>query len=368
MRFLLFFLVLINLWACQTSSEIEIMVQEEVQVKGDTLIVTSQSPTDQSLGHYKISQKTAVKEQEFTAKISPIIGQYSEIRPPFPGKIQNISVVLGQKVQKGQLLFSMQVQEIFELQEQFNKAEKDWSLAKIQFERQQQLFKHGIISQQEFEDAHHSYQIYQQAYDQILATLKLWNFQTKDLKIGQALPILSPINGTLLKTNLAPGTWIQDPDQSWMVIGNTAEVWAVLLLQPQEIKGLSVAQEVSVWNETIEEWMPGTVSYISSFIDEEHRHIEVYILINNASDYFKLGAVTQVRIPQNYGKKGWIIPATSVMQKEQTFVFVKKGAHHYIPQEVKIITLDPYQVLVTEGLEEGDEIISTGGIYLLEYL
>lgn len=364
----IFLYLFVFLISCSASSEMMEDAEQDVKVSGDTLIINANSPTDLALSHYKVKEKEAVFQQEFTAKISPITGQYAMIHPPFSGKIENMLVQLGQEVKKGQTLFTMQVQEIFELQERFSTSQKEWAFAQLQFNRQQELYEHGILSQQDFEDAQQSYYIHQKAHDQLLMTLKLWNLRAEDLKIGQALPIVAPINGKILKTNLAPGAWIQDPEESILIIGNTSEVWGVLLLKPQEIKNLSLHQEVEVWNEVLEKWIIGKIHFISSFIDPEHRHIEVYVHINNTEEHFKLGAISQVKINTETESMGWVIPTTALIQKEKPLVLIKKGAHRYVAQEVSVTSLDADHVLITEGLDNGDEIISSGSIYLLEFL
>ncbi len=358
----------LSLLACQSSDQSATLETADVELVNDTLVVQANSSTDLALKHYTIDQQKATHSQEFTARIQPITGQHAIIHPPFSGRIHQMHVQLGQKVKKGQVLFTMQVQEIFELQEQFRTAEKEWALAKIQFDRQEQLFEHGILSQQEFEDARQSYDILKESYDQVVATLKLWNLQPKDIKIGNALPIVAPISGTILKNNIAMGAWVQELEEAEMVIGNTQELWATLLLKPQETKGLQKNQKVKIWDEISSSWVEGKIHFISTFVDPEHKHIEVFIHVNNREENFRLGTITKVSIEHDSSEIGWVIPAKAVMQKESSFVFVKVDAHRYIQKAVKVSSLNKDQVLVTAGIEEGDQILSAGGIYLLEYL
>lgn len=339
-----------------------------VEKSGNTLKIHENSAIISSIEEYEIHKSEHSNTREFTGKIQAPIGTQAIVHPPFPGKVNQVQVRLGQNVQKGTVLFYMENEEVFELQENFNAAKKEYELAKLKFKRQEELLNHGIISQQEFEDEQREYHVFKLQFDQIKANLKLWNIPTNDLQIGHSLPIVSPITGQVLKMNVAPGMYLLEPDDAEIIIGNTKDLWIQLLLKPREIKGIKEGQNVEVWNEVKESWEQAKVRFISFIVDEEHKHIEVYIDLSNKNQEYHLGAINKVRIHNTTDKEGWIIPSSALLQDDEAFVFVKTDNNTYKKQFVEVESLNKDQLLVTKGLKKGDIIIAKGAIYLLEYL
>src|SRR5690606_3029977 len=263
--------------------EIEIV---DVKKTGNTLSINENSAIISSIEEYEINQSEHSNTKEFTGKIQAPIGTQAIIRPPFSGKVSQVQVRLGQKIKKGTVLFYMENEEVFELQENFNTAKKEYELAKLKFKRQEELLSHGIISQQEFEDELREYHVFKLQYDQIKANLNLWNIPTNNLQIGHRLPIVAPISGQILKMNVAPGMYLLEPDDAEIIIGNTQELWVTLFLKPKETKDLKEGQEVEIWNDVTEDWDQAKISFISSIVDEEHKHIEIYINLSNPNQEY----------------------------------------------------------------------------------
>jgi cobalt-zinc-cadmium efflux system membrane fusion protein len=61
------------------------------------------------------------------------------------------------------------------------------------------------------------------------------------------------------------------------------------------------------------------------------------------------------------------IPTSAIMQEEDNcYVLVSIGNHKYRRQKVTTGTTDNGKTLILSGLNQGEEIVSTGAFYLLD--
>ena len=110
----------------------------------------------------------------------------------------------------------------------------------------------------------------------------------------------------------------------------------------------------------------GKIYHVSEMLDENTRSVEVLVECDNTAHLMK---------PQMYGsvklsdKETEVIriPTSAIMQEEDNcYVLVSIGNHKYRRQKVTTGTTDNGKTLILSGLNQGEEIVSTGAFYLLD--
>ena len=108
----------------------------------------------------------------------------------------------------------------------------------------------------------------------------------------------------------------------------------------------------------------GNIYHIGEILDETTRSIQVIIECDNKNRELKPGMFASVHF-QGSPKKSVLIPSSSVLQSESgTYVFVQVAKGKYKKRFIKIESAKQGMSLVTEGLVEGETIVSKGGIYI----
>jgi membrane fusion protein (multidrug efflux system) len=109
-----------------------------------------------------------------------------------------------------------------------------------------------------------------------------------------------------------------------------------------------------------------TVMATEHGIDESTRNLKVRAIVDNQTDHLLPGAFTDVQLRLNENKNALMIPTQSIIPDEQkkSVIVSKDGKAHFAL--VKTGIRKASMIEVTEGLQSGDTIITTGILFLKE--
>src|ERR1700748_3020250 len=105
-----------------------------------------------------VKEASALSEINLTGSIAPDESKMVKICPMVSGVAQDVHVQLGDVVSKGQTLAIMKSAEMAGFTRDYISAEADLRSAKRTFESTQDLYKSGLASQKDFEQAQSDYQ------------------------------------------------------------------------------------------------------------------------------------------------------------------------------------------------------------------
>jgi cobalt-zinc-cadmium efflux system membrane fusion protein len=111
--------------------------------------------------------------------------------------------------------------------------------------------------------------------------------------------------------------------------------------------------------------MPARIFHVEDHVDEETRMIGVLCECDNPDKILRAGmfATVTINVPP---QPKIIIPGTAIMQGEkQNFVFVKTSKTSFEKRYVDVEIVVDDKAVLTSGLQEGEEIISNGGVYII---
>lgn len=94
---------------------------------------------------------------QLPGKLAVNTDQQAHISPNFSGHVEQVSVALGQTVQKGQTLAVLSVPELIDQQANLRMAEANLDLARQDYQREQKLSSQGISAKQDFQRAENAY-------------------------------------------------------------------------------------------------------------------------------------------------------------------------------------------------------------------
>jgi len=362
-RFILAFVSIVLIASCsnrQTAKE-----AAELSMSGDTITVNEKSPI---LGHL-ITEKSYVQgfSAEFTAvgTVRPVSGKLAEIAPPFAGRIVKSFIRLGQKVGVGSPVFEFSSSELYEATKAYFVAQSANELAERTYNRQKELASNGVAAQKDLEQAHNDAIIASQEFEQAKATLSMLNIDVASLKMGLPSKVVSPISGEVVKSNITIGSYVKEDAEPLVVIADLSHVWIAAQVKEKYSGAIKQGDSVQVVSNTnASKIISGTVYYVSEMLNEETRSVEVIIDCNNTERALKLGMFCDVRFSESPAK-AIILPSTAIMKEQDNdFVWIEKSKGKYIRRIVESETVGSDKVLIRMGLEEGENVVVKGGIYL----
>lgn len=316
-----------------------------------------------------VAEEIAFEDIEYhfstTGKVRPPVDKYAEITAPFEGRIVKNYVTLGQKIKKDDPIFELSSPGFFESQKEYLDAKEEWQLAKNHLGRQNDLLKHDVGSQQEVEIAKTDFQTKQNTYINAKAALEMWQVNTETMVLGQPLIVRSPIAGKLLDHHIILGQYVREDENSLATIADLEKVWVAAQIKERDMPRLENIDSVKIKHpQKVDTWIDGEVFHISSFVNEATRSIDLLVVCDNPNELFKPGMFTNLRL-SSIGTERIVVPATAVIQKENSFVFREVEPHVYEAVRVKVGATIGNKVELLEGINPTDKIVTKGATLLL---
>lgn len=156
---------------------------------------------------------------ECTGDISVPADAIISIHSPIRGVLKTIEVLEGEKVNKGQLLGTLEHIEIIKIQEEYLKSRVQYDFWKNEFERKSTLYKQAVIPMKEFQEVEASYLSEKAAFESLRRQIQLLGISENKLKEGtirSAISITSPINGFVTNVHGNTGMYA---DQDTKIFG-----------------------------------------------------------------------------------------------------------------------------------------------------
>ena len=342
---------------------------DSVKIKNikDTIFIADNSAINKKIQLIKIENQQFSSEFKTTGTVRAISGKIADVSVPFDGRIVKSFVKLGQKVNKGTPIVEFSSTEFYEITKQYFQSLQNRNLKERSYKRQKDLVNNGVGSQKELEEIQMDYENAKKEYESELARLRLFNVDVSKLTMGQPLRITSPINGDIVKNNIVIGQYVKSDSEPIAVVADISKVWVIALVKEKYIGSIKLNDKAEIYtdvspNKTI--W--GKIFHVGEILDEGTRSIEVIIECDNKDKELKPGMFASIHF-QSSLKESILIPSSAILQSESgSYVFVQIGKGKYKKRLIKTETAKQGMSLVTDGLEEGEIIISKGGIYLTE--
>ncbi|WP_037328460.1 efflux RND transporter periplasmic adaptor subunit [Runella zeae] len=299
--------------------------------------------------------QTVSRSEGITA--SGLVASSEEARLSFKigGIIQKIYVAEGQKVRKGQLLASLNLTEI---DAQVNQAQYGVEKAERDFKRVQNMFKDTAATLEQMQNVTTALDVAKQ------------NLQIAQFNRSYA-QITSPIDGAVIKKMAnegeltGPGTPIfyltSDRQGDWVVrVGVSDKDWARLKVGDQASIGLDAYP-----NETF----MGIVKKLAPAADPMNKLYEIEIKITPNGKRLAAGLFAKVQLKPVQNRSYIKVPIEAIVEGngKDAFVYVLDDTRKKVKRlPVQIGFIDGDKVLITNGLENIQEVVTAGSAFLTE--
>ena len=292
------------------------------------------------------------------------------IYPAFAGRVTAIAVDLGQTVQPGSALAMLASPDYGAAQADAAKARADVDFSRKSLARQRELLDLGVAARKDFEQAEADAARTQAELSRAQARVALYGGAAAVSGVDQKLALRATLAGVVVERNLNPGQEVR-PDQAGpgvpplFVISDPTTLWVQIDAREAEAgtmrRGAAFELEVpALPGQRFE----GRVTAVSDAIDPNSRTIKVRGYVPNAGRVLRAEMLATARFERSLGS-GVMLPAQAVRLSGSTHsVFVQTSPGVFEPREIKLGWQGPQQVLVSRGLEVGEQVVS-GNMLLL---
>jgi len=289
----------------------------------------------------------------------------------FPARIAQIHVQTGDWVKPGQKLVTLQSEEVGNAKSEFYKAKADHELAKINFEREKSLFNRGVGAKKNFITSEAELKVAATSLDAAHKKLHVLGFTEEQVKtisethqINPIITLFSPISGKVIENKAVLGALIDQANEILTIMDPTL-LWIDAEIYEKDIAKIRIGQEVEVSIPAYpEETFKGKITYISDVLKEETRTITVRTEVENKSYKLKPGMFADIKIFFNQQSKVLVLPKEAILDdKDEKIVFIKVN-DKYLPLVVEIGAREGGFIEITQGIKEGDEVVTKGNFQL----
>jgi cobalt-zinc-cadmium efflux system membrane fusion protein len=332
--------------------------QVQVQKSGDMSLVSVDKPNQFQLAN--ADSFDAHAQLNVTGTVNPDISREVPVISLASGRVVDIKARLDDNVKKGQLLLKVQSPDSTAALNTYLKAVNDERMNNRQYQRAQELYAHGAISQTMLEQA-------EDAEKDSLADLKAAEETLETLGVDRkhpspVVPVYAPISGVIIQQNVtqaaAAGVTFSGSATAF-TIADLSTVWVICDVYENDIPKIALGQTARI---NLAAWpdrpLTGRISDIGPILDPSTRTAKVRIEVPNPG-ILKVGmfvtATLESKNPEHYA----LVPAPAVLHlHDRDWVFVPAGGNQFRRIPVKTGAMQGNKQVILSGIQPGQPVVS----------
>jgi len=288
-------------------------------------------------------------------------GAVSEVGSPVDGRVTEVHVRVGQRVEAGDALVTIASPSAAQVRGELARARVMVQSAEIEVARQAQMRERGVGIETDRVRA-------EAELAQARAMLAAMSATTASIGRGSAaaVTVRAPIAGTVLDRRASVGAAVEAGSDPLLVLGEPGAVWVVAHVFERELPLIAAGEPARVSLASVGEPVGARVESVGGAVDPETRRGPVYLALDDEiAPRLRAGMYARAEIEVREAGVG--IPTSSVLVKDggRTVVFVQRGPRTFAPREVHIGAPVAGRAPVLSGLARGDRIV-TRGVLLLD--
>jgi cobalt-zinc-cadmium efflux system membrane fusion protein len=270
-------------------------------------------------------------------------GNRASVSSYFEGTVKKITLLPGEYVKRGQLLFILENPEFLQIQQDFLAAKGQLAYLKSDYERQKNLAVDNISSQKNYLKAESDYTVTKVKVESLSKKLELMNINPSALTLENmqtTINITSPINGYITMVNISRGTFLS-PTQPAITIVNTDHIHLELNVFEKDLPKLRIDQAIRFRiQQDDRNWYKASVHLINKTVNQEDRTIGIHghLIDEKLISQFNPGMYVEAEIYTTSASKAALPENTLVEADGKYYALVLDGttenSYSFIKKEV----------------------------------
>lgn len=282
------------------------------------------------------------------------------------GLIHNIAVTIGDEVEKGQLLATINSPELLSLQQRHLQSVNELRLAKADFQRDQKLYNEGVIADRRWLKTQTNYNVYVSQLSETRQLLSIAGLSDKEISqlekkhtLSSQLKVVAPISGVVLSRFITTGERV-DALAPLFQVANLEKLWLDISIPQQRINLVHLGDKVVIQNMNV----GARIFLLGKNVNDENQAVLVRAEIESGLDLIRAGQTVNVQISQSSANAMFKVPNSSLAQyRGGTYVFVRTKAG-FLAQPVQVLGREERKTIITGGIQEKSEIAIRGAVAL----
>lgn len=290
----------------------------------------------------------------------------------FAGYIKNISLLPGDFVKKGQVLFTLENPEYIQIQQDFLEAKSRLDYLKADYERQQALLADNVTSKKNFLKAESDYKVTLAQYQSLQKKLSLMNINPNNFSgesIRSTMNVLSPISGLVTSIEASKGMFL-NPSDIALTVTNTEHLHLELKIFENDLPSIKIGQPIKInLQNNSKKTYDAIVHLINRSINAEDRTIDIHGDLVNEDDakLFAPGMYIETDILTSSDVFDALPNEAVVNIEDAYFALIKQNDTTYkkVPVEIGAISNGYTQILNAKDFQKDAKFITNGAFNMI---
>jgi cobalt-zinc-cadmium efflux system membrane fusion protein len=314
-----------------------------------------------------------LSELSLSGKITFNEDHVVQIFPFIGGHVTDVKISLGDYVQKGQLLATINSTEMAGYNSELQSAKSELEIAKKNLEVTTDMRNGGVASEKDLITARADYEKALAQYNKINDIYRIYgNSVNSDESTESEFNIKSPISGFIVSKNINAGMEIRpDNGNSLFTISDLKVVWVMANVYETDLDKIKLNDEVEVSTLSYpDKKFKGKIDKISNVLDPATNVLSVRISLPNNDYSLKPGMFTHVSVLFPGKNKMLAIPSSAVFYDDnKTFVVQYRNKCDVGLQQVRIKnTFNNICYLDADSVSENNLVIDRNGLFIFTAL
>jgi membrane fusion protein, heavy metal efflux system len=295
------------------------------------------------------------------------------VTPLVAGRVTAVSVQLGDRVRKGQVIAQVYSPELAEARTRYVSAVAMLEAHDRELQRTQKLVEIGAASRQELERIHAEHAAQTATVESARAQLELLGIGGSTLrkdearKLSATTSIPAPIDGVITERGANVGLNV-DPATKLFTVVDLSTVWVLADIHERDMGRIRAGSAAHITSDAFSgREFDGQISYIDPRLDAATRTTKARIELQNPSGELRLGMYVDVLIAAATAGSSLTVPKSAVQNVGNRTVVYLADANApgtFLERAVRLGRTVGEDVEVLAGIRPDDRVVSEGSFSL----
>ena len=297
-----------------------------------------------------------------TGVVSPDVSRAVPVVSFGSGRVVDLRVRLGDRVQKGELLMRIHSADAASATADHRKAQADDALARGQLERAEALFERGAIAKKDYEVALDTAAKAKVDLENTAERLRVLGLDPGASVNGGIIDVKAPASGVITEQNVTPAAGVKTLDNSpnLFTISDLSRVWIVCDVFENDLPKIRIGDTSDIRVSAYPDLrLAGRVSDISAVLDPNIRTAKVRIEVANPG-ILRVGMFVTATFRGPPTGVHAAVPATAILHlHDREWVYVPAGNHgEFQRKEIVSGPMRPDNMQeVMSGVQPGERVV-----------
>jgi cobalt-zinc-cadmium efflux system membrane fusion protein len=326
-----------------------------------------------------VAERAFPQEKEAYGSIDYDEDRAVQVFTPYQGRIIEAGPKLGDQVDKGQVMFTIESPDLIQAESTLIAAAGVLDLTTRALRRARELYVKQAIAQKDLEQAVSDQQTADGALKASRDAVRIFGKTDDDMdrviaqrRVDRALIVSSPISGRVTARNAQPGLFVQpgNPPAPYTV-ADISTLWMVANVTEIDSSLFQIGQNVTVSVMAFpDRSFTGKISRIATGVDPTIHRLLVRSEIADPNHELRPGMFANFKISTGAPIQAPAVPLDGVVREGDgtMSVWVTTDRHHFTQRTVTIgLQKDGYDQIV-DGLKPGELVATKGAVFLSNML